>query len=242
MKRLGIDDKQLTPRNVLGRISWAKNHMLDPQEVYLDSADPKTERIAHIYEIYRQELAKSNALDFDDLLLYAVTRAEVVGRGARTLQPALSLHPGRRVSGHEPPAVRADAHAGRQRAQRLRGRRRRPEHLLVARRRHPQHPRIRAGLSRGAHHSPGAELPLDAEHPAGRVGGGRAATSSARARTCGPTAAAARRSAITKRRTARTKRCSPPITSRSICARRMPRTARRRARRCCIAPTRSRAW
>jgi DNA helicase II / ATP-dependent DNA helicase PcrA len=48
MKRLGIDDKQLTPRNVLGRISWAKNHMLDPQQVYLDSADPKTERISHI--------------------------------------------------------------------------------------------------------------------------------------------------------------------------------------------------
>ena len=69
MKRLGVDDKQLTPRNVLGRISWAKNHMLDPQEIYLDSADPKTERIAHIYEIYRKELAKANALDFDDLLL-----------------------------------------------------------------------------------------------------------------------------------------------------------------------------
>jgi DNA helicase-2/ATP-dependent DNA helicase PcrA len=72
MRRLGIDDKQLTPRNVLGRISWAKNHMLDPQEVYLQSGDPKTERVAHIYEVYRQELAKSNALDFDDLLLYAV--------------------------------------------------------------------------------------------------------------------------------------------------------------------------
>ncbi len=72
MRRLGIDDKQLTPRNVLSRISWAKNHMLDPQEVYLQSGDPKTERIAHIYEVYKQELAKSNALDFDDLLLYAV--------------------------------------------------------------------------------------------------------------------------------------------------------------------------
>src|ERR1700693_3748507 len=72
MRRLGVDDKQLTPRNVLARISWAKNHMLDPQEVYLQSGDPKTERVAHIYEVYRQELAKSNALDFDDLLLYAV--------------------------------------------------------------------------------------------------------------------------------------------------------------------------
>ncbi len=72
MKRLGVDDKQVTPRNVLARISWAKNHMLDPQQVYLESADPKTERVAHIYEVYRQELAKSNALDFDDLLLHAV--------------------------------------------------------------------------------------------------------------------------------------------------------------------------
>src|SRR5438309_2248550 len=71
MKRLGLDDKQLTPRTVQARISWAKNHMLDPQEIYLQSADPKTERIAHIYEIYRQELLKANALDFDDLLLEA---------------------------------------------------------------------------------------------------------------------------------------------------------------------------
>src|SRR5947199_1499006 len=72
MRRLGIDDKQLTPRTVLSRISWAKNHMLDPQEIYLNSADPNTERVAHIYEEYRKELRKANAYDFDDLLLEAV--------------------------------------------------------------------------------------------------------------------------------------------------------------------------
>jgi DNA helicase-2/ATP-dependent DNA helicase PcrA len=72
MRRLGLDDKQLTPRNVLSRISWAKNHMLDPQEIYLESADPKNERIAHIYEEYRKELRKANAMDFDDLLLEAM--------------------------------------------------------------------------------------------------------------------------------------------------------------------------
>jgi DNA helicase-2/ATP-dependent DNA helicase PcrA len=81
MRRLGIDDKQLTPRTVLSRISWAKNHMLDPQEIYLQSGDPKTERVAHIYEEYRKELRKANAMDFDDLLLEAVrllkTSAEV---------------------------------------------------------------------------------------------------------------------------------------------------------------------
>jgi DNA helicase-2/ATP-dependent DNA helicase PcrA len=72
MRRLGLDDKQLTPRNVLSRISWAKNHMLDPQEIYLQSGDPKTEKIAHIFEEYRKELRKANAMDFDDLLLEAV--------------------------------------------------------------------------------------------------------------------------------------------------------------------------
>ena len=71
MRRLGLDDKQLTPRTVLSRISWAKNHMLDPQEIYLQSEDPKTERIAHIFEEYRKELLKANAMDFDDLLLEA---------------------------------------------------------------------------------------------------------------------------------------------------------------------------
>ncbi|MGA9352389.1 MAG: UvrD-helicase domain-containing protein [Terriglobales bacterium] len=71
MRRLGLDDKELTPRIVLSRISWAKNHMLNPQEVYLQSADPKTERVAHIYEEYRKELLKANAMDFDDLLLEA---------------------------------------------------------------------------------------------------------------------------------------------------------------------------
>jgi DNA helicase II / ATP-dependent DNA helicase PcrA len=71
MKRFGLDDKQLTPRTVLSRISWAKNHMLDPQELYLQSADPKTEEIAHLFEEYRKELRKANALDFDDLLLEA---------------------------------------------------------------------------------------------------------------------------------------------------------------------------
>jgi DNA helicase-2/ATP-dependent DNA helicase PcrA len=72
MRRMGLDTKQLTPRTVLSRISWAKNHMLDPQEIYLQSTDPVAERIAHIYEIYRKELRKANALDFDDLLLEAV--------------------------------------------------------------------------------------------------------------------------------------------------------------------------
>ena len=87
MKRMGLDTKQLTPRTVLGRISWAKSHMIDPQEYYLSSSEPNSERIAHIYKAYEAELRKNNALDFDDLLLEAVrvlkVSAEVRGRYQR---------------------------------------------------------------------------------------------------------------------------------------------------------------
>ena len=72
LKRLGIDDKSLKPRVALGRISWAKNHMIDPQEYFLASANPLEVKIAHIFEIYRKELVKANAMDFDDLLLETV--------------------------------------------------------------------------------------------------------------------------------------------------------------------------
>jgi DNA helicase-2/ATP-dependent DNA helicase PcrA len=72
LKRLAIDDKSLKPRVALGRISWAKNHMIDPQEYFLASTNPMEEKIAHIFEIYKKELLKANALDFDDLLLETV--------------------------------------------------------------------------------------------------------------------------------------------------------------------------
>ena len=77
MRRMGLDIKQLTPRTVLGRISWAKNHMVDPQDYFLGSKDPNSERIAHIYKQYQAELEKNNAMDFDDLLLEAVRLLKV---------------------------------------------------------------------------------------------------------------------------------------------------------------------
>ncbi len=77
MKRMGLDTKQLTPRTVLGRISWAKNHMVDPQDYFLGSKDPTSERVAHIYNEYQAELRKNNAMDFDDLLLEAVRLLKV---------------------------------------------------------------------------------------------------------------------------------------------------------------------
>ena len=79
MRRMGLDTKQLTPRAVLSKISWAKNHMVDPQTYYLSSKDPNSEKVAHIYKAYKDELRKNNALDFDDLLLEAVRLLKVSG-------------------------------------------------------------------------------------------------------------------------------------------------------------------
>ncbi len=79
MRRMGLDDKQLKPRIVLGKISWAKNHMIDPQEFFLNSANPQDEKIAQIFEAYRKELAKANAVDFDDLLLETVRLLKASG-------------------------------------------------------------------------------------------------------------------------------------------------------------------
>jgi DNA helicase II / ATP-dependent DNA helicase PcrA len=78
LKRLGHDDKQLKPSVALGKISWAKSHMIDPQEYFLASTNPQEEKTAHIFEIYRKELLKANALDFDDLLLEAVRLLKAV--------------------------------------------------------------------------------------------------------------------------------------------------------------------
>jgi DNA helicase-2/ATP-dependent DNA helicase PcrA len=79
MRRMSLDDKTLTPRTVLGKISWAKNHMIDPQEYYLGSSDPISERVAQLYEVYRKELLKNNAFDFDDLLLETVRLLKASG-------------------------------------------------------------------------------------------------------------------------------------------------------------------
>jgi len=79
MKRMGLDTKQMTPRSVQGRISWAKNHLVDPQDYFLSSKDPASERVAHIFKAYQSELLKNNAMDFDDLLLEAVRLLKAAG-------------------------------------------------------------------------------------------------------------------------------------------------------------------
>ncbi len=72
MMNLEIDDDTLTPRNVLSRISYAKNHGQSAEKMRSDAIDKDGRRVADIYAAYEKLLRQSNALDFDDLLIRAV--------------------------------------------------------------------------------------------------------------------------------------------------------------------------
>src|ERR1700704_2608120 len=72
MANLEIDDDALTPRNVLSRISYAKNHGQSAEKMRSDAIDKDGRRVADIFAAYEQLLRQSNALDFDDLLIRTV--------------------------------------------------------------------------------------------------------------------------------------------------------------------------
>ena len=72
MANLEIDDNTLAPRNVLSRISYAKNHGQSTEKIRSEAIDKDGRRVADIYAAYEQLLRQSNALDFDDLLIRTV--------------------------------------------------------------------------------------------------------------------------------------------------------------------------
>src|SRR2546426_388039 len=91
---------------------------------------------------------------------------------ARAVAGPLSAHPGRRVPGHQPRAVRSPALPRGVQAEPRRRRRRRPVSVQLARRRCAEHPRLRARLPEREGREARAELPLDAAHPRrGALGG-----------------------------------------------------------------------
>jgi DNA helicase-2/ATP-dependent DNA helicase PcrA len=69
MTKLQIDAEELTPRNVLSRISYAKNHGQAAEQLRAEAFDQDGRRIADIFAAYEKLLHDSKALDFDDLLL-----------------------------------------------------------------------------------------------------------------------------------------------------------------------------
>ncbi len=67
-----IDDDRIKPRMVLSMISNAKNKLISSAEFRVGASRTFDRLVADLYDDYEKRLNDNNALDFDDLLLYAV--------------------------------------------------------------------------------------------------------------------------------------------------------------------------
>jgi DNA helicase II / ATP-dependent DNA helicase PcrA len=72
MKDLKVDERIVTAKTIQSRISYAKNHGKTAQDLLNDSWEPSWEYTANVFNEYEKRLRKSNALDFDDLLIRTV--------------------------------------------------------------------------------------------------------------------------------------------------------------------------
>lgn len=72
-KRLQIDTKMMKERSILSAISSAKDELVTPEEYALNAmGDYRKQKIAQAYAEYQSVLKKSNAMDFDDLIMKTV--------------------------------------------------------------------------------------------------------------------------------------------------------------------------
>ncbi len=72
LRELRVPEASIRPQAVQAKISLAKNRLLRSGQ-YMDNAEDDTERLVGLaYRRYEEHLARSRALDFDDLLLKAL--------------------------------------------------------------------------------------------------------------------------------------------------------------------------
>lgn len=72
LKEMGIDDKELKPKAALGYIGRFKCEALSPREAQGQATTARMHQVIDAYKRYQAELFKSNALDFDDLILETI--------------------------------------------------------------------------------------------------------------------------------------------------------------------------
>jgi superfamily I DNA/RNA helicase len=72
LEELGKDPKRFTPRGIHAQISNAKNALVTP-EMYLSRVSSFWDQtVGEVYDLYQRTLHRSNAVDFDDMLMLTV--------------------------------------------------------------------------------------------------------------------------------------------------------------------------
>ncbi len=77
LKELNHDSQRFTPLGIYSAISLAKNELISPADYEVSAASPYDSVVAQVYRLYQDKLFKSNALDFDDLLVLTVNLFEL---------------------------------------------------------------------------------------------------------------------------------------------------------------------
>lgn len=72
LKEKNLDSKKFSPNYIKNKISFLKNEMVTSEEMKRTMNTPIDKIVIDIYEAYEKTLNKSNAVDFDDLLLKPV--------------------------------------------------------------------------------------------------------------------------------------------------------------------------
>ncbi|GIW92151.1 MAG: DNA helicase [Pirellulaceae bacterium] len=65
-----VGGRLVTAEKLLQRISYAKAHLMNPEEFAAWAQDPFSRAAANVYPIYQRLLLEANAVDFDDLLMH----------------------------------------------------------------------------------------------------------------------------------------------------------------------------
>jgi DNA helicase-2/ATP-dependent DNA helicase PcrA len=182
MKDLKVDDRLVTAKTIQSRISHAKNHGKTAQNLLDDSWDPSWEFTANVFNEYEKRLKKSNALDFDDLLIKTVdlfdkfpavaekysTRFQYVmvdeyqdtnRQQYRLVRHLTRVHDNICVVGDEDQSIYSWRGADIQNILSFE-----KDFLQLARRGHTEHFVVREGLPAGSHDQTRAELPVDEKH------------------------------------------------------------------------------
>ncbi len=73
MKQLSVDEKTISAKQIMNRISMAKNELMTPHDFDAEVGnDHKLQQISSIYTLYQSKLHGANAVDFDDIIMRTV--------------------------------------------------------------------------------------------------------------------------------------------------------------------------
>ena len=111
---MNLDEERFVPKQVTWFIAGAQGRG-PARRRDVEVRDEQTRKMVEVYQAYEDQCQREGVVDFAELMLRTYELLRDNDAAARALPAALPPHPGRRVPGHQRPAVRLaeDVRAGR---------------------------------------------------------------------------------------------------------------------------------